>query len=86
MSDASEMHLVYELAAPPYAYVLSVKETTPVIEAGNITNLTTVGIDAIANVKMQLVIGYGETPFPLDFRSPAAHAADVASSETAMGE
>lgn len=86
MSDASEMHLVYELAAPPYAYVLSVEETTPVIEAGNITNLTTVGIDAIANVKMQLVIGYGETPFPLDFRSPGAHAADVASSETAVGE
>jgi hypothetical protein len=85
LTDASEMHIVYELAAPPYAYILSVQETTPVIETGNITNFATVGIDAVANVEMQLVIGYGETPFPLDFRSPAAVKADVAETEAAMG-
>ncbi|MGA8364576.1 MAG: hypothetical protein WB709_08650 [Solirubrobacteraceae bacterium] len=85
LTDVSEMHFVYELAAPPYAYILSVQETTPVIEAGNITSFATVGIDAIANVKLQLIIGYGETPFPLDFRSPAAHTAGVAVSEAAMG-
>jgi hypothetical protein len=60
-----------------------VEEQTPVIETGNITNFAAVGIDATANAKMTLVIGYGETPFPLGFRSPAAHAADVADSEAA---
>jgi hypothetical protein len=84
MTEASETRFVYELAMPPYAYILSVQETTPVIETGNITDFTTIGIDTIANVTMQLVIGYGETPFPLDFRSPAAHATDVAESEAAM--
>lgn len=85
MTRASEMHFVYELAAPPYAYILSVRESTRVIETGNITNFATVGVDATADVMMQLIVGYGETPLPLDFRSPAAQAADLAASEAAIG-
>ncbi len=68
----SGIHHIYELAAPPFSYILSMDEQTPVIEAGNISNFATCGIDQTANVEMQLIIGYGETPFPLDFRSPAA--------------
>jgi hypothetical protein len=61
-----------------------VEEQTPVIETGDITNFASVGIDATAEAEMTLIIGYGETPFPLDFRSPAAHAADVAESEAVV--
>lgn len=53
MTDTAEMHLVYELAAPSYAYILSVQETTPVIETGNITRFASVGIDTIANPTMR---------------------------------
>lgn len=84
LSGESEVHLIYELAAAPFAYILSVDEKTPVIETGNITNFATAPIDAIANVSMELIIGYGETPLPLDFRSPAAHATDLAANEAAM--
>jgi len=83
--DGGGIHHVYELAAPPFAYILSLAEQTPAIEAGNISNFATVGIDDTANVEMQMIIGYGETPFPLDFRSPAAMRADIAASEAAMG-
>jgi hypothetical protein len=55
-----------------------------VIETGNISSFATVGIHQTADVDMQLIVGYGETPFPLDFRSSAALAADVAETEAAI--
>lgn len=83
-TTGAEIHHVYELAYPPFAYILSLDEPSLVIETGNISNFATVGIHQTANVEMQLIVGYGETPFPLDFRSPAALAADVAETEATM--
>jgi hypothetical protein len=84
LTTGTEMHEIYELAFPPFSYILSVAERTPVIETGNISSFATLGIRQTANVEMQLIIGYGETPFPIDFRSPAAQAADLAENEAAM--
>lgn len=78
------IHHVYELAAPPFSYILSIDEPSLVIEAGNISNFATVGVEQTADVEMQLIIGYGETPLPLDFRSPAAVTAEMAETEAAM--
>lgn len=37
-----------------------------------------------ANVQLQMIVGYGETPFPIDFRSPAEFRAEVAETEATM--
>ena len=61
-----------ELAFPPFAYILSVDEDSPALEAGNLTSFTKLEIDQVAEVKMDLRLGFSHTPFPLDFRTKAA--------------
>lgn len=61
-----------ELAFPPFAYILSVDEESPALDAGNLTGFTKLGIDQTAEAKMDLRLGFSHTPFPLDFRSKAA--------------
>ncbi len=73
-----EQHLIFELAYPPFSYILSVDERTPAIETGNISSFANAKIHERANVQLQLIVGYGETPFPIDLRSPAAIRAQAA--------
>jgi hypothetical protein len=73
-----EVHYVLELAYPPFAYVLSVDEETPVLKTGNITSFADVTTSQQGNLEMQLINGYGHTPIPLDYRTLPALEADRA--------
>jgi hypothetical protein len=73
-----EQHMVFELAYPPFAYVLSIDETTPAVASINITDLSDVSIHETISVELQLLLGYGHTAFPLDYRPKAAVVADRA--------
>ena len=80
-----EEHYLFEVSAPPFSYVLSVDEATPAVDTCNITNFADVGVGQTAeNVHMTLLLGYGPTPLPVDFRSPAALLADVVQTEAEM--
>jgi hypothetical protein len=72
-----------ELAHPPFAYVLSVDEETPAIETGNISDFADLTIDQTADVEIALRVGFGHTPFPLDFRSKAMLERDRKANEAA---
>ena len=67
-----ETSFVTELAYPPFAYVLSIDEATPVLETGNISGFADLKIEQTATVELQLITGYGHTVLPLDYRSRAA--------------
>jgi hypothetical protein len=62
---------VWELAYPPFAYVLTVDEEVPALETGNVTSFADAGIDETGELEMTLKVGFGHTIFPLDFRTKA---------------
>jgi hypothetical protein len=72
---------VLSLCFPPFSYVLSIDEEEPAIETGNVTSFTTVGIDAEATITIDLKLGFGHTPLPLDYRTKAALERDRAASK-----
>lgn len=63
---------VVSLCYPPFSYVLSIDEKEPALEAGNITEFAALGIDDVARVDLDLKLGFGHTPLPLDYRTKAA--------------
>jgi len=62
---------LWELAYPPFSYMLTIDESEPPVEAGNITNFTSAGLDDIGEVTMTLEVGFGHTALPVDFRTKA---------------
>lgn len=67
---------VWELAYPPFAYVLTVDEEVPALETGNVTSFADAGIDETGELEMTLKVGFGHTIFPLDLRTKAKMEAD----------
>src|SRR5436190_7197526 len=62
---------VWELAYPPFAYVLTVDEEIPALETGNVTAFTEAGINDTGQMSVTLKVGFGHTIFPLDLRTKA---------------
>jgi hypothetical protein len=63
---------VVELAYPPFAYVLSVGETIPAVETGCISNAADLTIHQSADYyELPLLVGFGHTAVPLDYRTKA---------------
>ena len=70
-----------ELAYPPFSYLMTVDESAPALEAGNITGFVDAGIDQVAEVTMTLKVGFGHTVLPLDLRTKATADRERAESE-----
>jgi hypothetical protein len=68
----SEMDFLTEIAYPPFAYVMSVDTPRDVLPIGNISNFMTYGYNQQDDIKLHMVVGFGHTPFPADYRSSAA--------------
>jgi hypothetical protein len=62
---------VVEVAYPPYAYLMSIDSEPDVVESCNITGMVDVGYDQRADLELDLLIGFGHTPFPTDYRTKA---------------
>jgi hypothetical protein len=63
--------MILELAYPPFAYVLAIDEPEPSVETCDVTNLTDLAIDAETETRMTLLLGFGHTMYPADFRTKA---------------
>lgn len=72
---------VWELAYPPFSYLLTIDEDAPPVETGNITNFTSAGINDEGSVTMTLKVGFGHTALPLDYRTQETFEAERKSSE-----
>lgn len=71
-ADGFGSHVVLELAYPPFAYILSLDGPLQVeLGISSITSFADLGIDQRADVELTMRIGFGHTPFPLDYRSRA---------------
>jgi hypothetical protein len=62
---------LWELAYPPFSYMLTIDGSEPPIETGNITSFTSAGLGDIGEVTMTLKVGFGHTALPVDFRTKA---------------
>lgn len=61
-----------EVAFPPYAYVMTIDSPDhEAIETANITSTVGVGYDQTADLEMDLLVGFGHTPYPADYRTRA---------------
>jgi hypothetical protein len=67
---------VVEVAHPPFAYVMTVEADPEAIPTVNITNFVDVEYDQRADIELEMLIGFGYTPFPVDFRTKAMYERD----------
>jgi hypothetical protein len=66
-----DVHLMSEIAHPPFAYVASFDEPSPLLEVGNITGFGDVSYATRATATIDLIVGFGHTIYPVDFRTAA---------------
>jgi hypothetical protein len=79
--DTGVAHYISELAHPPFAYVLSIDEPSPALPIGNISHFADFDFDETAELELQLLVGFGHTMYPLDYRTQAALDRDVAADQ-----
>lgn len=61
-----------EVAFPPYAYVMTIDSVDQeAIETANITSAVDVGYHQTADLEMDMLVGFGHTPYPADYRTKA---------------
>jgi hypothetical protein len=61
-----------EVAFPPYAYVMTIDSPDhEALETSNITSAVDVGYNQTADLEMNLLVGFGHTPYPADYRTHA---------------
>jgi hypothetical protein len=70
--------LLSEVAYPPLAYLLTVDTPAGVLPVGDITGLADVPYGTEVSFDLDLVVGFGHTPYPGDYRSQAAIDIDAA--------
>jgi hypothetical protein len=76
--ESGRIHMFAEVAHQPFSYLLSVDEPTPLLPLGNVTHFTDYGYDDEVDIDLNLLVGFGHTIFPGDFRTQAALDRDVA--------
>lgn len=71
-----QMEFLTEIAYVPFAYVMSIDTPRDVLPVGNISNFAMWGYGQQCDIELDMVVGFGHTPFPADYRSNAAIEAD----------
>lgn len=84
--ESGAMTTLVEVAFPPLAYVMTIDSKPGPIEMLNITSFVDVGYDTRADIEAHLLIGFGHTPYPADYRSRAMLDRDRDDSEQGITE
>jgi hypothetical protein len=74
-------HFVTELAFCPFSLTLSLDERVPFLSDGNIAHFKRCSNDTPVDFDLKVLVGFGHTPLPGDFRSMAAITRDRAGTE-----
>jgi len=70
-----------EIAFPPFSYLMTIDSPNAILPAGNISHFANYAYDEMASIQLNMVVGFGHTPIPGDFRSMADIEADRDSAE-----
>jgi len=69
--DRGRQFTLVEVAFPPFAYVMTIDSDPDPIRSVDITELTTIGYGQRADLELDLLIGFGHTAWPIDYRTRA---------------
>jgi hypothetical protein len=69
--ETSEAFVLSEVAYPPFSYIASFEEPPPLLNVGNITGFAEIPYTTRATAEIELMVGFGHTPLPGDFRTAA---------------
>jgi hypothetical protein len=69
--ETSEAFVLSEVAYPPFSYIASFDEPPPLLKTGNITGFAEIPYTTRATAEIELIVGFGHTPLPADFRTAA---------------
>jgi hypothetical protein len=83
--DPPRHDVIVEVAYPPFGYVMTIDSEPDAIESSDITAFADVGYFQRADLQLDLLIGFGHTPLPADYRTSAMIAADVEENVAAAG-
>jgi hypothetical protein len=75
-----------EVAWPPYAYVMTVDSEPDAVETVDITSMVDIGYNQRADIELDLLIGFGHTAIPVDYRTSAMIERDRALNEANAAE
>jgi len=64
--------IVSEIAYPPFGYSMTIDSPPGALSAGNITPFVDVPANYVADIELDMLVGFGHHYGPLDFRSKAA--------------
>jgi hypothetical protein len=64
--------LISEIAFPPLAYSMTIDSPEGALRVGNITGFADCGYDQETPFEIDMIVGFGHYPMPLDYRSNAA--------------
>jgi hypothetical protein len=67
--ETSEAFVLSEVAYPPFSYIASFDEPPALLKAGNITGFAEIPYTTRATAEIELIVGFGHTPLPADFRT-----------------
>lgn len=81
--STGEIHVTSEIAHPPFAYVASFDEPSPLLPRGNITGFCDVPYTTRATAEIELLLGFGHTPYPADLRTAAQVTSDRTENQSA---
>jgi hypothetical protein len=62
---------IVEVAYPPFAYVMTVDSELDAISTANITPFADIGYNQMADLDLGMLVGFGHTPYPADYRTKA---------------
>ena len=65
------VNVLSEVAHPPFAYLMSFDEEEPALPVGKVTHFADYGSHDVVDQAVEVLVGFGHTPFPGDYRSRA---------------
>ncbi len=84
--EGSRSDVLVEVAFPPFAYVMTIdSDAHDVIPTCNITRLVDIGYDQRADLEFDVLVGFGHTPYPTDYRTRAMVERDRRLNEAELG-
>jgi hypothetical protein len=69
--ETGRTDVLVEVAYPPFAYVMTIDSEPDAIETVNVTSATGVGYNQMADLELDLLVGFGHVPLPADYRTKA---------------
>jgi hypothetical protein len=84
--EPPRMDTLVEVAFPPYAYVMTIDSEPEAVESADITSFVDLTYNNKADIDLDLLVGFGHTMYPADYRTKAMLERDRAANEAAAAE